>query len=165
VIDKGARGVVLGLLLASACGGAEFVLAASPPEDGGVTAEGGAEGGPSGVEAGDAGRADGGAPTLPEADGDAPDVDAALPACATVPSVLQNCSPAPANVPTSTCMYLCRDGGTDCIIETLTTPPQCNSWCTFTCACLVDAGICGSNTVAICQGDLFTPITLECTHP
>jgi hypothetical protein len=169
VIDKGARGVVLGLLLASACGGAEFVLAASPPEDGdggGVRAEGGL----TGVgRPGDAG-ADG-APAFEDAGGpgDAADAasheDAAL-ACATEAPQQQNCGEGIATYPTSLCALYCHDGG-DCapgFAGPIPTPTQCASWCTFTCACLAEAGVCGpgSGITSCTQGGLGRPIDLGC---
>lgn len=170
--DKGARMGGLALFLV-ACGGAEFELALLPDSGGGV-----AEGGSGEAGAGDAERPDGApAALLPEAGSgdawgptdashDSGDVDATPPACVTEAPATQNCGTGHATFPTTLCLVNCV-GSTGCSVGPQPTPAQCGSWCTFTCACLSEAGVCGAgSSIASCtQGGLGSSIDLECSSP
>ena len=66
----------------------------------------------------------------------------ANPSCESLPSITENCGEGlPTSFPDSYCAYNCN-GTTGCEFQTESTPPQCNSWCTFSCDCLIDAGMC-----------------------
>lgn len=155
-------------LLLAACGGAPFVALEGAPiafEDGGSTFDAGTHADANGVVGAEAGALDAARDTgqdaheLADALSDsAPAIDAAdaAPACTTRPPLSTSCGTAPAiTYPANVCLLV---NGT---YAGQPTPSACASWCTFTCACLVN--VCPSTApFPYCTQHADGTILVEC---
>lgn len=91
-------------------------------------------------------------------------VDTGAPACLTQPTSLVQCGATETTYPAGICLYLVSaSGGGD--YATSVTPPACNTWCTFTCACLGEPGNSpcriGASMIT-CVPDTMGRIVAEC---
>lgn len=169
--DKGARRGVFGLALVAACGGAPFTLAPLGEDGGGMDG-----GGSAWTGAADAGGAVGTGLDSGAADARILDADAATtidraiadtappPACVTQAPITETCPGiGQFTMPTTFCVQDCL-GSAGCHNEILSAPAPCNTWCTFTCACLSEAGICGAGSdITSCQqSGVPSPLDLAC---
>lgn len=91
-------------------------------------------------------------------------VDTGAPACLTQSTSLVQCGATETTYPAGICLYLVSaSGGGD--YATSVTPPACNTWCTFTCACLGEPGNSpcriGASMIT-CVPDTMGRIVAEC---
>ena len=179
VTDRVARGVGLAsFLVASACGGSAFLLESPPPDDGGLL---GASERDAGSDASapelDSGTAPGMVDAAPsdaappqasldasEAGHDAGPPDTGPP-CASMPPVTRDCSTTLQDTfPGNVCIEIENDVADTLMVEA--TPAACATWCTFTCDCLVDSGVCPSGTTTIsCLPRADGTINVVCVTP
>jgi hypothetical protein len=175
VTDRGSRVVWWGLAFAcAACGGAAFRLD-DPPDaaflegtaelDSGASADATPD---TALDASviDASRPEDAAtpPDAPDAAPDASELDTG-PSCAAAPPIARACGTTlQASYPTALCVDVENDEGYTWTVAT--TPAACNSWCTFTCACLADAGVCAPGTTAqSCEPRSDGTINMVCVTP
>lgn len=183
------RAFALLFALLSACGGASFTMGPTDLSrpDGGTSDNWTDDGGSTRIDAGvgdafaDAStppaKDSGGTTTATDAssspDGKAPPDGSGSAACTTEGPVTLECGPQAtptATYPGQLCLSVLNTAGGG--LEAIPTPAACASWCTFTCACLIDAGVC-PGVVTTCQVWPYDnqqppnpgqPIEIDCTE-
>jgi hypothetical protein len=161
------------LLLAAACGGSPFEISADDAGSRVVDAtaaeasvDSATEASIDGTVSNDAGNSDSGIALDSSVLDSGERLDAGIDvievdSCATRPSVTNSsCAGQEITYPSNFCLFLITDAVSTGEYMTEITPAACASWCTFTCACLIEAGTCGTGAPAC----MFysTSFILEC---